>query len=282
VLLHNGWGEGRSSHAVGERFKSLPNRLEISFFSYLEDQFYHGDFPLPYERILKLFQEGYDSLHIDEHLTYMEIVAGINPGGGVSVWLVGEDRTVEVFRGKAEKIKGDWKKILDNPNISREGFIAKSVNRVVSSEILEYIEKNGIPFGRWDNFSLRRPWKLVFTNFPLRKNRVEKIGYFNGEREVVEFPQSGEMEWRRPIPKKMVFVFAHDEKQGTRFIVNFEEEEIVPLFERLGADGQTVVMEHRVYEVDGKSVYAVYIKNGQEEVSLKRTRVEFYADRVKE
>src|SRR5690625_3500537 len=48
-LLDKGWGEMISSHIVGPDLKPLPDRLKITFFSYLEDQFYEGVFDLPYE-----------------------------------------------------------------------------------------------------------------------------------------------------------------------------------------------------------------------------------------
>ena len=56
--LSAGWGQPISNHAVGEKYKPLPDRLKIAFFSYTEKQFYQGEFALPYERILALFREG--------------------------------------------------------------------------------------------------------------------------------------------------------------------------------------------------------------------------------
>ncbi|NNE62692.1 MAG: DUF2931 family protein, partial [Gammaproteobacteria bacterium] len=59
--IHHGWGKGVSSHLVGPDTKSLPNRMSISFFSYTEDKFYQGEFDLPYDKIVRLFDEGYFS-----------------------------------------------------------------------------------------------------------------------------------------------------------------------------------------------------------------------------
>lgn len=67
--IDKGWGLGISSHVTGERLKPLPNRLGISFFSYTENQFYQGKFDLPYDKILKLFQEGYYSPNEGKHIT---------------------------------------------------------------------------------------------------------------------------------------------------------------------------------------------------------------------
>src|SRR5690625_7133690 len=75
--IGRGWGEMVSSHIVGPDLKPLPDRLDIKFFSYTENQFYHGVFELPYERILSLFSEG--SLN-KEDPTYYRIMVGVAPG----------------------------------------------------------------------------------------------------------------------------------------------------------------------------------------------------------
>lgn len=56
--LSKGWGIGISSHVVGPDTKPLPDRLDISFISLAENQFYQGSFDLPYNEILSLFREG--------------------------------------------------------------------------------------------------------------------------------------------------------------------------------------------------------------------------------
>ncbi|MBN4080457.1 DUF2931 family protein, partial [Beggiatoa alba] len=73
VKLHNGWGKGRSTHVGGDDLKSLPNKLSILFFSYTEDQFYRGEFALPYNKILALFQAGHYSPNDKGDITYDEI-----------------------------------------------------------------------------------------------------------------------------------------------------------------------------------------------------------------
>lgn len=101
ATLDHGWGTMRSSHIVGPDYKPLSNRLEITFFSYTENQFYVGKFDLPYKKILAMFKEGYDAPSRGR-ITYRQIIVGVAPGGTVSVWLSGISKTTEVFSGKAE------------------------------------------------------------------------------------------------------------------------------------------------------------------------------------
>src|SRR5690625_7350708 len=93
-----------SSHIVGPDLKPLPDRLDIKFFSYTENQFYHGKFELPYDDIRRLFKE-WDRLN--DRPAYNRIMTGVAPGGAVAVWLTGQVKTTEVFFGKAEPVEGE-------------------------------------------------------------------------------------------------------------------------------------------------------------------------------
>ena len=72
--LHHGWGRMVSSEVGGPDLKSLPNRMEIEFFSYTENVFYKGEFELPYDTIVRLFNEGYYSPKKKGHTTYHDIM----------------------------------------------------------------------------------------------------------------------------------------------------------------------------------------------------------------
>jgi hypothetical protein len=72
--VHKGWGTMVSSHIGNPDPKPLPNRLDITFFSYAENEFYQGNFELPYEKILSLFQDGYYSPKRKGETTYQRIM----------------------------------------------------------------------------------------------------------------------------------------------------------------------------------------------------------------
>ena len=54
------WVNLAQVHVVGDDFKPLPNKLVITWFSYIENKFYTGEFDLPYDKIKQLFDEGLD------------------------------------------------------------------------------------------------------------------------------------------------------------------------------------------------------------------------------
>lgn len=80
AIFHNGWGETGSIHITGSKYKALPTRLTLSWFSFAENRFYSGDFQLPYDKILQLFKNGFKSPITREKSTYEWIVIGMGPG----------------------------------------------------------------------------------------------------------------------------------------------------------------------------------------------------------
>lgn len=109
--LNSGWGAHLAVDVVGDELKPVPQELEVLFYSYLEDRFYHGAFPLPRDSITRLFREGYRSTRDPSgRTTYKFLVAGVAPGGAVAVWASGQGRQTEVLFGRASSSTwtGTW------------------------------------------------------------------------------------------------------------------------------------------------------------------------------
>jgi hypothetical protein len=87
------WGDNTASVSVGGDLKSIPVKLNITWLSYTEDQFYTGSFVLPHNEILALFKKGWPDFNYTTNQpttsTFNEIVVGMAPGGMVVVWLSG-------------------------------------------------------------------------------------------------------------------------------------------------------------------------------------------------
>ncbi len=276
-ILHHGWGTSVSVHIVGDDTKPLPERLEITFFSYTENQFYKGDFELPYEKILKLFQNGYDSPKVNEHTTYKEVVVGVAPGGHVSVWLNGIDKTTEVFSGQAEKTEVDWKEIIDNPDIPRVEYIQGVLERRLKQDESQSLKKNGIPFGLWETYRKRYNWQPEFTGLKA-PNRIKRVIYFNGEDEYINLPLDAEHANKPlPIPKEMHFNWEWPKGKPLVFKLYFNEPEIFDAFKQLGASGEPLQLEMRMLvNEEGKTLFSIWLKNRKDEIFLKNTTLKNY------
>jgi len=282
VTLHHGWGRGRSSHVVGDDLKSLPDRLSLSFFSYRENQFYSGEFALPYEKILALFQAGHYSPKDEDHITYYRIIVGVAPGGAVSVWVASLDRTVEIFFGYADKEEGRWTSIVNNPDITREEFIQAEINESLEAEKLTpaaiaAIKKNPIPFGLWERYHKSRyNWQPLFTNMPLYGSRINYIKYYNGERDYIDIPvDKASLNSSRAVPSETIFVWDRPFAKPLRIKLFFNEDEIFSAFEKLGSQNQPLQLEMRM-EPEKNYNFTIWLKNKTESLEIKQMKVETY------
>lgn len=279
-LIYEGWGESVSTHVVGPDLKALPNRLEITFFSYTEDQFYHGDFQLPYERILQLFNSPYYSHKVEQVINYFEITAGVSPGGLVSVWVASEDRTVEIFSGQAEKTELDWSVITpeETPRPKYLTIMIEDSRSELSPEAKEEIDKSPVPFDRWKNYRKRYNWQLQFTGQEPPK-MVDYIKYFNGERDLLLYPHTEEyLSQPHAVPKAMTMVWDWPKGRPRKMKFEFNEKEIMDAFHELEKDNQLIYLEFRMHNNEkGQQLFSVLLKNEKREFNLKRTDLETYA-----
>ncbi|WP_341938819.1 DUF2931 family protein [Marinimicrobium sp. C2-29] len=235
--VYGGWGKSISTHVVGPDQKPLPDRLHITYYSYLEDQFYRGEFDLPYETIVKMFNEGFQS-HKTPPKTkrYHKIAVGMAPGGSVAVWLIGAGKTTEIFFGQADPIDYDWKKywtdsfMNDHPK-PREDYYEDSLEQFLTPEERKRLEEEGIPFDKWSRMRTHYHWRPKFFRMT-GPDSPGTINYVNGELYHLRYPLSEEDAAKpRPLPKRMSF-----HSGNYLYIIHFDEDEMLEVFEKM-ADG---------------------------------------------
>lgn len=235
--LDGGWGKPISSHVVGPERKPLPDRLQITFFSYAESQFYRGEFTLPYDVILQMFQDGVAANEAQP--TYSKIIAGIAPGGVVAVWLHGQKKT-EIFFGQAEKVdldpSGAFNLPFDNKADSN-AYVEKQLLNTLTPAELDSLRKDGVPFGLWSRYRKRYQWMPVLaTNTRMAKINVR---YVNGETEKkFDFYSDKSIANTFPVPKYLSF-----HTSDYIYTVAFDEIEIMNAFEKLGREGKAIYLE---------------------------------------
>ena len=278
-LIYEGWGESVSTHVVGPDLKALPNRLEITFFSYTENQFYHGDFQLPYERILELFNSPYYSHKVEKEINYHRMVAGVAPGGLVTVWVESADRTLEIFSGQAEKTELDWS-VITHQKIPRKQYIETSIDDArskLSPEEKETMAKSLVPLDRWKNYRKRYNWQLLFTGQE-PPEMVDYIKYFNGERDLLLYPHTEEyLSQPHAVPTAMNFVWDWPVGRPRLMELTFNEKEIMETFQELEKDNLPLYLELRMRDGEKGRIFSVLLKNEKREFYLKRTNLENYA-----
>lgn len=269
-VLYRGWGSAISSHVVGSDVKPLPDRLNITFYSYMEDTFYKGNFNLPYEKILALFREGVQENKDDP--TYRYVMVGVAPGGSVAVWVKGKQSTVEVFFSKATKVELDLAQEFGVPVKDRAIYVNDIVVDSVKPEILDEIRKNGIPFDRWEKYRTQYQWMPTFVGAD-QPDFVNVI-YFNGEsNKRFSINDKNLINEARPIPQYLGFSsLIKGETAKDVFLVHLDEAEMFDAFAKLGSNNEQLYMEFS--PTLPKTAMKIRLFNGKESIVLNKWTVE--------
>lgn len=269
--IMQGWGTPGTTHAVGEDYKPLPDRLKITYFSYAEKQFYQGEFKLPYDKMLALFQEG---VAADKNSPlYSDIMVGVAPGGAVAVWVTGRGDTKEIFFGQANKVDLNPSAAFSIPFDSKaesDVFMEKALAEFITPEELDSIKKNGVPVGLWARYRNKYDWRPVLA----AGHTAEKIGVFflNGENKNKEW---GGLSWANddnsgettpmPAPARLSF-FSTLQGRRTAFQVEFNHLEILSVFDKLSANGKKLYLEFEPRLP--RSEIKIRVRNDKEVVEL--------------
>jgi hypothetical protein len=267
--LTTGWGESFSSYVVGPEFKPLPDRLEVTFYSYAEKQVYRGSFQLPYDKILSMFQRRQVE---NPERPYRKILLGIAPGGVVSVWLAGRD-VHEVFFTHAEKIDLPPEAAFALPFKSQEqadNYIQNVLVDSVTPQQLAYIEQEGPPFGAWDRFRKFYAWAAVFKEGKSPYRDEMPAIFINGE--FYKIPSHFTEEYANtPKPLLKETNFRAGGPRGPVYEVYFDPIETVEIFEKLGSHGERVYLEFDPQIPDKRVKIRAY--NDKESIDFKKVRV---------
>ncbi|MNE31371.1 hypothetical protein D3C80_1249360 [compost metagenome] len=144
---NSGWGGLGSIDYIKA---PIPDRLDMTWLSYVDNKFYKGDWKLPTEKIKKLFDEGFPARpgleNVREPYNYINI--GLGPKGLVVVWVAGAGSQVEVARFQAHETVIDPKLITESEKyMFRKDYSGHRLtnNFVISKDIREQIKKHGYP-----------------------------------------------------------------------------------------------------------------------------------------
>ena len=187
------WGNaiGYESHSMDK----LPKSVDMVWLSYKEDCFYRLKTAIDYEKIAKLFREGFDERFSNgkmNHTTYNTVVVGIAPGGVVVLWVgSGYFPIKEIGRYQAEKIELREPEGLDNhqrlifSKKDREEVL--NSNTIIPEDFREANKDKPIPFGLWDSY--RDHQYQWYPTFEIPNGRIGDVDYqyWNGEADTFFF-----------------------------------------------------------------------------------------------
>jgi arsenate reductase-like glutaredoxin family protein len=231
-VIENGLGELGSIHIVGDDFKPIPDKLAITWFSYIENKFYSGEFELPYDKIKQLFDEGLKSPASGKHITYGLIMVGLGLNGEVSVYLNGDGVVLEVAHFQAKETDVDWTRLTDNTALTREDYVERVLSHRLSHDQILQSKKQAANNDPWEGYKIKYTWDLEITG----NSKPESIWLktVNGEYEYIDYLNGKlDREKLRSVPKTISVCW--ESPSGTRYNAKilFNNEEMLKAFEKL-------------------------------------------------
>jgi hypothetical protein len=288
---HLEWGG--DINGMNSGVKPLPVRLNVIWVSFRERCLYEIDCALDYDKMLDLFNEGFqDSAFFFnkngtyKKVTYNIIQAGFLPGGGVVVWVGAGGKQVEIGRYQGHKTTVSQKEIdgLDNHDqlyFSQDYYTSILNNpKVVPPEMQEALKNKPIPFDLWDTYREKYSWKPTFIS---KQEGWSLIDYYmemyNGEKEELFDQSLVKNEFiKRAIPKLINIGWRDKTGQNYSGTLRFDEKEIFDAFAEIFKDNKNAEAEIE-FRVNIPNNYVVaFLKGNGKEIGINlKTKVEVFA-----
>lgn len=271
-IVEEGWGDNGMNMSRGS---IIPTNFRITYFSFLENKFYSGDFKLPSDRIHSLFKEGFIDYMTKKQETYDAMIVGMAPGGVLVVWMQGFDKQVEIGRYQATETTMDWLVFNGENGSEREEYVAGIIED--SPGTLENFKMNGLMLGLWDTYRIKYNWRPKFE-FP-EGSKVEGIDLkmYNGE---AFFLWGEELEKNafepRAITWRSELLWADETGQKYGADIDFDEAEIFEAYKLIYRDDKDQNAELVVKYNDTRTSLEFYLRSKSEEIELEKTKVKMF------
>ena len=270
------WGNayGYESHSMGY----LPASLDMVWLSYKEDCFYRLKTAIDYEKIAKLFREGYEERLPNgevKHTTYNTVVVGIAPGGVVVLWAGNAYfKITEIGRYQAEKI--DLKEPPGLDSHQRLIFSKEDREETLNSDLAipkavrEANKNKPIPFGLWDSY--RDHQYQWYPTFEIPNGRIGDVDYqyWNGEADTFFFTDFITLEEHKDVfaPKELYhnirklplykeIRFTYKAEDGIKYGVGlqFDWEDILATYKKVFGEHPEEVKAHLDIRINRENTY---------------------------
>ena len=247
--------------------EELPQNVDMVWLSYKEDCFYRLKTAIDYEKIAKLFREGFDERVPNgevRHKTYDTIVVGIAPGGVVVLWVgYGYLPLTEIGRYQAEKIELREPEGLDNhQRLIFDKEYAKRLltnNTIIPEDFREANKNKPIPFGLWDSY--RDNQYQWYPTFEIPNGKIGDVDYqyWNGEADTFFFTDFIALEGQKDVfaPKELYhdirklplykeISFTYKAEDGIKYGVGlqFDWEDILATYKKVFGEHPEEVKAH--------------------------------------
>lgn len=304
--LQAGWGNGNGVWAVGEDMRKVPERMELTWFSYTENKFYTGSFELPQEKMYNLFKKDYGKGKRPNgeefSLKFAELTIGLAPQGMVTLWMSGFAQ-VEIGTFQAHETNIDWKDFYRGD--AKQEVVLKSYQKDMLPFVQEEIAHHKISNVYWKSLLEKCHYAITFNKGDRYKLYNYEVWFINHEfinKNSHDFAFIDKSEVEKAIPSNIVLyikdtlekklevridVDVLDGKQPYEDLTALEErtknQNLIKLFKTFFDQNKDVQLYVKFDEEIKKSninkpVYSgkVFLKSATTEVEIPNSKVEVY------
>lgn len=304
--LKSGWGNGNGVWSVGDQIRKIPERMEVTWFSYAENKFFAGEFELPQQMIYTFFKKNYgkgiypDGTEFD--LKFSELTIGLAPKGLITLWISGFAQ-IEIGTYQAHEINIEWKNFYKGE--ATQEVVVKSYQKDMLPFVQDEIAQNKISNIYWKNLLERHHYSVKFNKENEYKLYDYEIWFINHEainKKSNDLNYIKKSEIEKSIPENMVLYLDDHfgrklevriniavplEKKLREDLSSLEErnknQNLVKFFNTFFAQNENVELYIKFNKEITKSninkpVYSgkVYLKSPTSEVEIPNSRVEVF------
>jgi hypothetical protein len=271
------WSLSGVAWAAGEELQPVPERLDILYLSYAENQFYEGKFVLPQQQLYNLLKAGYWNSDSRQQITYNTLAVSVLPKGSVVVWLAGEGRRILVGQFRAHLSDADYQRF--HPHSDRAQTVRYNQAHM-SPAVQQQIKAGTINSRQWENYLRPYSWQLALP--PALKLTRYTIGYWSEEasqypntQDYATYVQALLTPHERAAPKSLRLYVRDEAGQAHQLRVRqFDEAETQAAFQQLqqaaSAQPLTLRVEADKYLKEAK----LLLTNGTKTLPFTKTAVE--------
>lgn len=280
-FLEGDWGLSHSGVVSGDAMAPAPDSLAVRWFSYTEDKFYQGRWPMPQQRIHDLLKQGYWNNNDKKHETYSELTMCLLPKGMVVVWLSGHNQVV-LGRYQGQEVDVDFKSF--NSAANRPRMIAEEQAKLPPA-VQERIRTGTLSTQPWDSYLKTYPWHVQFSQ-PLKLYDYS-AGYFSAEND--SYPLTADLSLTRAtnflvaqarsVPSNLyLWVEAGYGRKRQLQVKAFDETETLAAFQTLYAAHPNAPLTLFI-ETDERVTQArLFLQSAQQRIALLKSPVAIYEE----
>ena len=271
-IAEDGWGDNGMNMSRGS---IIPTNFKITYFSFLENKFYTGDFKLPYDQIQNLFKEGLIGYRIKKYVTYDAMIVGMAPGGVLVVWMQSRDNQVEIGRFQATETTMKWETFAGANAFDKPEYIASILER--RSEAVANFEKNGLMLGLWDTYRIKYNWRPKFEFSEGSQVEGIDLKMYNGESSFVWGEELTKNDHKsRAITSRINLLWSDETEQKYGADIDFDEAEIFDAYKLIYRDDKEQNAELVIKYNDTRTSLEFYLRSKSEEIELEKCKVKIY------